>query len=62
MSAVKGTRHLLTTNTHEFTRIAMIGSLDQGIRHLLRRDAVRLVLEGRSTIEEAMRINNMLED
>ena len=28
----------------------------------LRRDAIRLVLEGRSTIEEAMRINNQLEE
>ncbi len=42
----------------EFMRIGR----EQMAGNSLRRDAVRLVLEGRSTIEEAMRINNMLED
>jgi MSHA biogenesis protein MshE len=28
----------------------------------LRRDAVRLVVKGRTTIEEAMRISNQFED
>jgi MSHA biogenesis protein MshE len=42
----------------EFMRIGR----EQMAGNTLRRDAVNLVLAGRSTIEEAMRINNILED
>ncbi|MEN9357864.1 MAG: Flp pilus assembly complex ATPase component TadA [Pseudomonadota bacterium] len=45
-------------NQLEFMRLGR----EQMAGNSLRRDAVRLVLEGRSTIEEAMRINNQLEE
>ncbi len=45
-------------DTNEFIRVGR----EQMAGNTLRRDAVRLVLEGRSTIEEAMHINNQLED
>ena len=42
----------------EFMRIGR----EQMAGHTLRQDAVRLVLEGRTTVEEAMRISNQLDD
>lgn len=42
----------------EFMRIGR----EQMAGNTLRRDAVRLVLDGKSTIEEAMRINNQMEE
>jgi MSHA biogenesis protein MshE len=35
---------------------------EQMAGHTLRRDAVRLVIEGRTTIEEAMRISTQLDE
>ena len=43
-------------------RVFMRLGREQMAGNTLRRDAVRLVLEGRSTIEEAMHINNQLEE
>jgi MSHA biogenesis protein MshE len=45
-------------DSQEFMRVGR----QQMAGNSLRRDAIRLVLEGRSTIEEAMRINNLLEE
>ncbi|CAG4885209.1 Type II secretion system protein E [Georgfuchsia toluolica] len=43
---------------HEFIRLGR----EQMAGNTLRRDAVRLVLEGRTTVSEAMRISNQLEE
>ena len=56
------TNSLVEAANHGDPREFMRLGREQMAGNSLRRDAVRLVLEGRSTIEEAMRINNILEE
>ena len=56
------TNDLVEAINHEDTGIFVQAARKQMAGQTLRRDAVRLVVQGRTTIDEAMRISNQFED
>ncbi len=56
------TNELVEAINHEDTGIFVQAARRQMAGETLRRDAVRLVVQGRTTIDEAMRISNQFED
>ena len=53
---------LVEALNHEDPGVFMQAARRQMAGETLRRDAVRLVVEGRTTVAEAMRISNQFED
>ena len=56
------TNDLVEAINHEDTGLFVQAARKQMAGQTLRRDAVRLVVNGRTTIDEAMRISNQFED